>query len=373
MKRILSILAIFIIVLSFSFPTVLATESNETYDKSTAPDLPEESGITPLENKQLNFYSKVVITDSISYQGEAIDLYAVFQDQTEAISNLYKFIPDEMLKIEKQLDRGRLSEDNWEVYAGFYRDVFREDFDTYSLLMEFFDIFENKYVNIDIQEYMKLEENVKSEEFEIGLAFLLPFDSSLSQRINDEIIKERKAEDNSARHAAATLQPAAFSPYNAVQYASSYAINPNPSYINIGGGDCANFASQIRRAGGHPDTLTWYYKSSTNRSNAWSYSDNFVRFVGVSYTTYNFYNFSNNIYVGHFITYDKTNDGSWDHVGFVTSADDYAGTWGGKYYYDFKVAQHTSNYHAWVSSSTNGWETLDANNSNKYATCYLYG
>jgi hypothetical protein len=35
-----------------------------------------------------------------------------------------------------------------------------------------------------------------------------------------------------------------------------------------------------------------------------------------------------------------------------------AGTYNGSTYYDYKVAQHTNNYHAWTSSSTNGWETL---------------
>lgn len=40
---------------------------------------------------------------------------------------------------------------------------------------------------------------------------------------------------------------------------------------------------------------------------------------------------------------------------FVTKRDSSAGSSYG--YIDYKVAQHTTDYHAWASSSTNGWET----------------
>ena len=54
---------------------------------------------------------------------------------------------------------------------------------------------------------------------------------------------------------------------------------------------------------------------------------------------------------------EKTNDGNWDHIGFVV--DKKRTKTNG--YYDYKVAQHTSDYLAWTSSSTNNWENQGAN------------
>lgn len=64
--------------------------------------------------------------------------------------------------------------------------------------------------------------------------------------------------------------------------------------------------------------------------------------------------FAANLRAGDFITVDFTSDGDWDHMGFVIKRDSSAGSYG---YIDYKVAQHTTDYHALASSSTNDWET----------------
>lgn len=68
----------------------------------------------------------------------------------------------------------------------------------------------------------------------------------------------------------------------AVQYARTYALNPNPNYryfkeINNTSGDCANFLSQCLRAGGGPMVYSnnqwWYSKNGNGVSNdTWSVS-----------------------------------------------------------------------------------------------------
>lgn len=83
--------------------------------------------------------------------------------------------------------------------------------------------------------------------------------------------------------------------------------------------------------------------------------------MGVGYTTTSHSSFSKNIAKGDFIAADFENDGDWNHMGFVT--DKKSSQSNG--YYDYKVAQHTSNYHAWASSSTNGWDTI-AGDGGKY-------
>lgn len=77
-------------------------------------------------------------------------------------------------------------------------------------------------------------------------------------------------------------------------------------------------------------------------------------YMGVGYTTTSNASFSSNIQNGDFIVADYENDGDWNHMGFVT--DKKSSKTNG--YYDYKVAQHTSNYHAWTSSDTNGWENI---------------
>lgn len=74
------------------------------------------------------------------------------------------------------------------------------------------------------------------------------------------------------------------------------------------------------------------------------------------YSTTSHSSFKSNISKGCFIVADFDKDGDWDHCGFVTD----------KTSSDYKVAQHTSNYNAWASSSTNSWDTIGSNGG-KYA------
>lgn len=74
-----------------------------------------------------------------------------------------------------------------------------------------------------------------------------------------------------------------YSRINAVNYAVTYALSPNPSYryfpiINNNGGDCANFLSQCLKAGGAPMSFNasnyWWYKhsGSNTKNDTWSVS-----------------------------------------------------------------------------------------------------
>lgn len=77
-------------------------------------------------------------------------------------------------------------------------------------------------------------------------------------------------------------------PYNrtaAVTYARQWALSRNPVYYDFEalGGDCTNFASQCIYAGtgimNYTPIMGWYYRSSHDRSPAWSgveYLHNFL-------------------------------------------------------------------------------------------------
>ena len=94
------------------------------------------------------------------------------------------------------------------------------------------------------------------------------------------------------------------------------------------------------------------FKYSPNRSAA----NNFANYWGVDYKYYTHSVFSQNVKKGDFITYDKAADGDWDHIGYVTAVKKSFNQKLG--YKNYKVAQHTKNYNAWVSSSKNGWEKI---------------
>ena len=53
------------------------------------------------------------------------------------------------------------------------------------------------------------------------------------------------------------------------------------------------------------------------------------------------------------ITYDTNGIGSWDHIGYVTDRKTTEANHGGKTYVNYKVAQHSTNYHKWASDT--GW------------------
>jgi len=93
----------------------------------------------------------------------------------------------------------------------------------------------------------------------------------------------------------------------------------------------------------------------------WTVADKFAKFYGIKSTTKDFYTFSTRIRQGSFIAYSRYGDGKYAHMGFVTAKSSTKKKTSGVTYYDFKVAQHTSDYNAWVSSSTNGWEKIKSN------------
>ncbi|MBQ8697093.1 MAG: amidase domain-containing protein [Clostridia bacterium] len=71
----------------------------------------------------------------------------------------------------------------------------------------------------------------------------------------------------------------------AVAYARKWALGRNPAYYDFEelGGDCTNFASQSIFAGArvmnYTPTYGWYYRSSGDRSAAWTGVDYLYRFL----------------------------------------------------------------------------------------------
>ncbi len=297
--------------------------------------------------------------ETLNINGIDINLSKTFVDREDALNNFKNIYSEELEFIKSTLNLEELSLSNYEVYYTTLKSL--NDYvnintvpaklnKNISELLKFFDIFENNEINQQIKDLNSklITQNVSSrtispESNKIlnSIDSLLPYDSPSVAPIS--------------------IQPMAFiglSVDNAINYATKYATSPNSSFKYFNGNDCTNFVSQILTYGGIPRTSSWYYRTASDYATNWVNANSFARYWGVKYNSTSHYTFSSFIDKGDVIVLDY-GDGTWDHVGFVTAADSYSATYSGKTYYDYKVAQHSSNYHAWTSSSTNGWETVE--------------
>lgn len=275
--------------------------------------------------------------------GKRNETYWQFKDVNHAI-NIINILEKDMIDYLSNLyDLEELAFSNWADYKNaldyeIYVNNMEENEHT-NRLTTFFDVCDNQERNSQITKLYESNSYTMSE-----MAILLPYTSPY-------YIEYSNMPKISAY--------ATFNVSNAVSYATTYAETYNYSYQVWLNGDCTNFASQIARAGGIQNrgnaSSGWYYGGVNNNSPAWRIADSFVKYWGVEYSTTNFNTFSTKASRGKFIAHDSNSDGKWNHVAFVTNAK--AGTTASGYK-DFKVAQHTKNYHAWVSSDTNGWENV---------------
>jgi len=113
----------------------------------------------------------------------------------------------------------------------------------------------------------------------------------------------------------------------AQDYADTYALSYNPTFVRFTGADCANFASQCARGGGMPQASGavssgwWYDKDGSSSPSDDTYSlswINVTRQIGYWNTRRTDWETSAGVLSrGDFIYYDWTGDGVWDHVAVV--------------------------------------------------------
>ena len=117
------------------------------------------------------------------------------------------------------------------------------------------------------------------------------------------------------------------------------------------------FVSQILYARGvsqavysRQDQGWWHKKNGSTHtySYSWIRSDAFCRYMGVTFTTKGYHEFSVNIQRGDVTAMDYTSDGDYEHCGFVAGKRSCALAHSNGYYYNFLVAQHTRNYLSWA-------------------------
>lgn len=374
---IVSIMFIMIGLISTTNAKVFSEKSFESGDKI-------ESSVEDSFLKNIKFFDSLEYSQrSIFIDGNTEVLYKEFSNRSVALEELKKDNIDFISYLTQTFGVEELSNSNWKRY---HEIIISEDIDEkydmeILLFRKFFDIYENTDKNNEINKMVdELDSSelssVDTKESIINeLVVLFPNYTKFANKIKNVRGVELK-EDFSNIFIKQDFKEIRSSDTNivnlsdAVNYAQRFAYNPNEGpFYYFHNGDCANFVSQIMQSSGRPTTAGWWHRITKDwlgnyvheHAPAWSMVNTFVHYFGVSNSTKSNREFSAILSAGSIIAFDSSDDGDWDHVAFVTESDNYIGTYSGYTYFDYKVAQHTRNYHAWTSSSENNWEKIGSN------------
>lgn len=322
--------------------------------------------------------SEVLLIDDVSFP-----LYPTFNDPDTALTEVNSQCSTVIDQLAAVYNLDDLSSSNWKLYRNdmlaYLNDStkpswYNEENKEFAKLYDFFDVYENNDENANIVSQVDSTSSVAQlladDNFLCSLPHSLGYDFRDTIREKDQILAKEietiitnssteKTNEEVQFKSCSIAKLLSYNTSNAIWYAKYYAYTSNPNYRNFAS-DCTNFASQILNYAGKPMDLTWYTTSLTT-SSAWDNANSFINYWrsgsrGYVVTFAAHKGFSAYLTPGCFITYDASNDGDWDHVGFVTdTASSYSSSLG---YTDYQVAQHTTNYLAWASSPTNGWDTI---------------
>lgn len=379
MKKLLAgLISLFILIISIE--PVFAKENNK---KDTSNTFESDKGIKDEFEEMFRFDN----SKEISINGVRNNMFIEFDSQEDALLKIRSRCFNILNRIKEEYNLEDLTDNNWQSYKdGLYSildDVGEEEENLesdyeYRFLRAFFDIYENKYKNDKVYELSSgdLSSSVKYNGEVLNkseiIAHNLPYYSAFSREYFDKLNAENSSRFDISKKVGETKNVglrASMNVNEAVNYAIKYADEPNtPQYYYFNNGDCANFISQIlERSGIRQEKYEsvhsgWWHTYNPNalwnkhtHSRSWTMADTFSRYMGVILTRTNHKDFSSKVYSGKIIAADWENDGDWEHLGFVTEADNYVGSYG---YYDYRVAQHTKNYHRWTSNSGNNWEKI---------------
>jgi len=369
MKKTLSALLIFCMVLALNVPALAAEEPLSDSKENISISICNVN-IEAKVPSVIDGIDTISSKNAIIINGKTYELYQTFDSPQTAIAGITAASLSVLKLLQETFALDEMTENTWKEYSDVLYEMFNvetcPDWYTESnlefrQLRAFFDIYENSEKNDNIIEMANTiaKENTESyfktdcEQLALDLLCALPY-CSLTD--DDKAILAMQVANRS------------YSTSNAIDYAENWAEDRNTAeYYSFSHGDCTNFTSQILENAGaaqvvysstysgwwHKVTSHWYGDTHTH-SQSWTMADVFARYMGIGYTTTGNVSFSTNIQAGDFIAADFDSDGDWDHMGFVTDRNNYKTN----HYYNYKVAQHTPDYLAWASSSTNGWDLV---------------
>lgn len=322
----------------------------------------------------LKQFGKIDREQTVVIEGKINPLYCTFVNEDYALRQLRSRVPNTLDLISSKYSLKEINKSNIVEYKNILNSLsddseFFQNNDELQNLKSFIDIYEGYSRNKKLLEKVETLKNKDklSKEDKIEIGMLLPYYAPLAIEASSYMQEQLGA----LRSALPDLNAA-------VRYAERYAWTPNVNEYGVAkqkfiiDADCTNFASQILHASGVSQVVYgnenygWWHRKNWlgghDYSISWINADVFARYMGVGYTTTNHRSFAQNIIVGDFIAFDRESNGTWDHMGFVTYRDNSERWYNGKYYQNYIVAQHTSNYNMWVSEEQNHWEFIGDNN-----------
>lgn len=297
--------------------------------------------------------------ESININDIEITLYYEFTNREAELIKFQDKYKNELNFIKDKFNLDKLSMDNWKKYYDYLESLEGEEHkqlgNKLNKMLVFFCIFENTDSNNEIRAlYRELIEKNKLNDIES-----LKQIDSLTPYTSNKVAKPKRDKRSFRGIGGMSLN-------NAINYAADYARTSNPRYKDYSddGGDCTNFVSQVLFAGGIPETFAWSYNYGIRPTRSWTYAPAFANLYGVFYSTTDHFEFSKRILKGDVIGYDRAGAGKWNHMAFISDADN---NWAWytlkngerKAYYDYKVAQHSGKYLAWTSTQENGWDDAE--------------
>jgi hypothetical protein len=356
-KIILKSVAMFTIVLMvFMQYSVIATPA-ETTSVSNNSTIVQQVNID-FQNIKLQNIGSMSTKYSLIINGEQNNLFPTFDEPVVALQN-FKTAENELLNdLKNAYGLDELTNNNYEKYSAALdtylgtSSTLKESSKDVSFFRSFIDIYKNDAANQDILNYIKDKTETELSN-DIIFISMLPYTTPLITEYNQQ---RKKSQLESAL--GISLLSLDDSKTKEVAYAYTYASNRNSDYYASFDSDCTNFVSQILDASGRSHTSDWWHFQVLGedfQSLVWVNANAFVNYWGTTITTSSNYYLSANLQDGEFIGLDMSNDGSWDHCGFVIASNNYLTD----EYYDYLVAQHSDDYIAWATSDTNGWDNYD--------------
>lgn len=273
--------------------------------------------------------------------GKENSLFWEFSDYSDAFDKMREYNSVILTSIKNKNSFLDLNQENWKLYFKEFQDIYSEndisDNNMAIVLEQFFVVCENHEIN----NQAKLIYN--SSNYDIfELANYLPYTNPIMEDVQESM---------------ASIPSLYMIPNldKSLKYAKTYATNPNTKEYNYyAGKDCANFVSQIIKAGGKSEDNTWKRYSTT-----WTSAHGFVVYWYAKTNSKtgwgSFKAMSSYLDKGDIIAYDKQKDGRYDHVGFVVDKGTFNNTGA---YQDVTIAQHSGNYCGKVSKEAKGWKDI---------------
>ena len=343
------------------------------------------------EQPQDLFVNEETEIETIVIEGKINHLLKQYVNSESALVEAKSKYSEVFEYIKEQYHLSDISHDNFKDYQekiniAFGNNEINEKY--YYPVLAFFDIYENTDENLEVKSIVKNhnlnKRNLNENESDITetLIDLLTMSNPYvdDHHVTSETrIAEYNAISNNSDPNEPELSTFTYAKFAAIAYAEYYSEHASESnYPYYNGADCTNFVSQVAFNGGkmyiqpNPGNkeIGWWHTPlmqgvTQAESISWIRADRFVKFWGTQLETTSFRTFSATVRSGDYISVDMGDDGKWDHCGFVTDWNNTEKTYNYTFpnssstitmkYHDFKIAQHTSDTHDWVSSSRINW------------------